>query len=320
MKKTSILSFAVIRETVLNSSLLYQESKLILISNLPFTNGSKFSSYCTNIWLRWVLRSHRVSQLSENLGTNLGALLAALPTTLSNCTITHVLSSKASAGGLIKASAHSPPIPNSSFSLFSFKKNGGIREDFDLELAKKIRETKPDLVVLAGWMLILSAEFLEALLRDWTEAETQVESVNSLITLGESPYTQGIPEIGKPIPIINLHPALPGCFPGAHAIKDAYDNFNEPELELDLEKLTLKDDDKLKSSKKVEKITKTGIMIHRVIPLLDAGEPVLVKEIGMKVGESLDELEDRIHVVEHKAIVEAVEIVLSQLSNGSWWK
>lgn len=265
--------------------------------------------------------NHNHAKLTNETGTNLAAILAALPTTLSNCTVTHVISSKANAGGLVKASNHSPPIPNSSFSLFTFKKNGGSREEFDLELAKKIRATKPDLVVLAGWMLILSEAFLEALVRDWTEAESQESQENSLQTPGTTPYSQSSPEKGKSIPIINLHPALPNCFPGAHAILDAYNNYNGlglyNDLDLSLEALSLKDGKKIE---KVERITKTGIMIHRVIPKLDAGEPVLVKEIEMVKGESLDELENRIHVVEHKAIVEAVGIVATELANGSWWK
>ena len=262
-------------------------------------------------------------------GTNLSALLAALPTTLSNCSVTHVLSSRAAAGGLLRASSHIPPIPTSHFSLVTFKKQTGkSREDYDIELARRIRETKPDLVVLAGWMLILSEKFLEALRRDWTEEslseEVEGERMQSLRTRGTSPYPVGTPVEGASIPIINLHPALPGCFPGAHAIKDAWDAFNAPSL--DLSTLSLADDAQDKgagsTTTKLDqgRITKTGIMIHRVIPLLDAGEPVVVKEISMKEGESLEGLEERIHVVEHKAIVEAVGIVVKELGDGTWWK
>ena len=265
----------------------------------------------------------------------MSALLAALPTTLSNCSITHVLSSRSAAGGLQRASSHSPPIPTSHFSLVTFKKQTGkSREEYDIELAKRIRETKPDLVVLAGWMLILSEGFLEALRRDWREESLKEEEketgARSLRTVGDSPYPVGTPVEGASIPIINLHPALPGCFPGAHAIKDAWDAFNAPLLELSTLSLSDKESspDKGSSDKgsdsrtrtKEERITKTGIMIHRVIPLLDAGEPVVVKEIEMKEGESLEGLEERIHVVEHKAIVEAVSIVVRQLGDGTWWK
>lgn len=253
------------------------------------------------------------------LGTNLSALLAALPSTLTHCSITHVLSSRSTAGGLARAATHDPVIPSSHFSLVTYKKTSGkTRVDYDIELARRIQETEPDLVVLAGWMLILSPGFLTALSRNWTEADLskRENDEHSFRTEGASPYTKGEPEMGASIPIINLHPALPGCFPGAHAIKDAWDNFNAPEPDLDLSALSVKEGEETKAVTK--RITKTGIMIHRVIPLLDAGEPVVVKEIVMKRGESLDDLETRIHEVEHKAIVEAVEVVISKLSDGTW--
>jgi phosphoribosylglycinamide formyltransferase len=214
-----------------------------------------------------------------------------------------------------------------------------------LELARRVRETRPDLVVLAGWMLVLSEGFLDVLKRDWDEeslslppsddAEGKDSKVTpSLQTLGSSPYVKGALKEGTPIPIINLHPALPGTFPGAHAIQDAWNAFNaplppsepEPTSALDaainaaLEGLSLASDSpSTPSTSAPARITKTGIMIHRVIPLLDAGEPVLVKEIEMVEGESVEGLEERIHVVEHLALVEAVGKVVEMLADGSWW-
>lgn len=236
----------------------------------------------------------------------MAALLSALPGSLQNCTIAHVLSSRSTAFGLTRASSHLPPIPTSHFSLVTFKKTTNLsREDYDIALAERIRATKPDLVVLAGWMLILSEGFLNALKRDWDESDlTHGGGVGSLDTPGSSPYEMEgkDPRRGKAIPIINLHPALPGTFPGAHAIKDAWDAFNAAEVIAGQ-----------------GRITKTGIMIHRVIPLLDAGEPVVVREIEMKEGETLEELEERIHGVEHVAIVDAVGVVVGLLQDGSWW-
>jgi len=88
------------------------------------------------------------------------------------------------------------------------------------------------------------------------------------------------------VDIINLHPALPGEFDGANAIQRAYDAF------------------------KSGVIKRTGIMIHRVISEVDRGEPLLTREVEMKEGETLEELEQRIHKVEHKAIVEGARIAL----------
>lgn len=270
----------------------------------------------------------------------MGALLTALPTTLSNCCITHVLASKSTAAGLQRATTHYPSIPASHFSLVTYKKRTGkTRDEYDLALAKKIRQTKPDLVVLAGWMLILSSGFLEALRRDWTEEQVDQQDekeededegegereMKSLRTPGASPYPSTSNLLHAPIPIINLHPALPGTFPGAHAILDAYNAFNHPtsgpsSLSLDSLSLDPSSSSVLTPPPPIPRIAKTGIMIHRVIPLLDAGEPVVVREIELRQGESLEELEERIHVVEWEAIVDAVRIVVGQLGDGTWWK
>lgn len=274
----------------------------------------------------------RARDAAHGAGSNFGALLAALPDRLAHVEIVHVISSRPSAGGLVRAAAHDPPVPSSHFSLGSFKKTTGLtREAYDLELATRIRGTRPDLVVLAGWMLILSSEFLTALVRDWSEEDLQTEQsgkgtpLETVETKGASPYgAEESTRSGKGIPIINLHPALPGCFPGAHAILDAWNAFNlpPPTDELDLSKLSLEPETPAPTqptpTAAVGRITKTGIMIHRVIPELDAGKPVVVREIPLVEGESLEDLEGRIHVVEHEAIVEAVGIVLSQLGDGTW--
>ncbi|KAM0755947.1 formyl transferase [Meredithblackwellia eburnea MCA 4105] len=271
-------------------------------------------------------RKARVTVLISGSGSNLGALLAALPTSLQHCEITHVLSSKPSAYGLTRAAQHLPkPVPSSSSSLLAFRKAhpkpadtpspdaqalppavDKVRELYDIDLAQRIRKTRPDLVVLAGWMLILSPAFLRDLARDWDESDAaaqpddqgvlDVQGVKSLATPGDSFYPQSsTPSSGTAIPIINLHPALPGQFPGAHAIENAFDAFNQG------------------------KIDHTGIMIHRVIPELDAGKEIVTRRIDITQGESLEELEAKIHKVEHEAIVDAVRIVTEKLADGTWW-
>ncbi|EGZ76879.1 phosphoribosylglycinamide formyltransferase [Neurospora tetrasperma FGSC 2509] len=99
----------------------------------------------------------------------------------------------------------------------------------------------------------------------------------------------------KGIKVINLHPALPGKYDGTHAIDRAYADFQAGKLENN----------------------KTGIMVHYVIEAVDQGAPVLVREIECREGESLEQLEERIHSHEHSLIVEATakiagEIIASQ--------
>ncbi|KAI5849581.1 formyl transferase [Morchella snyderi] len=89
--------------------------------------------------------------------------------------------------------------------------------------------------------------------------------------------------------IINLHPALPGQFDGAGAIERAYEAFQRGE------------------------IGGTGIMVHWVIGEVDRGEPIVVREVEMVAGESLEELEERIHKVEHVEIVNGTRMALKRL-------
>ncbi|KAK0461519.1 formyl transferase [Armillaria novae-zelandiae] len=70
---------------------------------------------------------------------------------------------------------------------------GKTRTDYNTEIAKIALQGKPDIIVLAGWMHVLGEGFLDLV------------------------YTRE-----RPIPVINLHPALPGEFDGANAIEKAY--------------------------------------------------------------------------------------------------
>ncbi|TNY21428.1 hypothetical protein DMC30DRAFT_200152 [Rhodotorula diobovata] len=317
-------------------------------------------------------RKWRITVLISGSGSNLQALLNATqlppsdPRSLSHCAITSVLSSRSDAYGLTRARTFpASPTPAEAFPLLRWKKQPGnegkTRQDWELDLAAKIRATRPDVVVLAGWMLILGEQFLQHLVRDWDEESTGASSDLSssqapappsvdptgaslgfgLPTPGSSPYASSLVNPsdtlkGRPIPIINLHPALPGQFPGAHAIKDAWDAFNTPsasalrsstsDASATLETLdapvTAPNDAAADAQAEAggRRITHTGLMVHRVIPLLDAGAPVVVREVPLVEGESLEGLEERIHAVEHEAIVEAVGEVVRLVKRGEWWE
>jgi formyltetrahydrofolate-dependent phosphoribosylglycinamide formyltransferase len=107
---------------------------------------------------------------------------------------------------------------------------------------------RPDLIVLAGWMLILGPAFL-----------------------GRFPRR-----------VINLHPALPGQFAGTHAIQRAYDAFQRGEID------------------------HTGVMVHWVVPQVDAGPVLASVAVPIYPTDSLDDLETRMHGAEHRLLVEAI--------------
>lgn len=206
--------------------------------------------------------STAISVLISGQGTNLQALIDAChEKRISNATIVRVISNREKAYGLQRAK--NANIPTAYHNLQRYSKQHPdesptkIREGYDKILADIVLADKPGLVICAGFMHILSPEFLTPL------AVAQV-------------------------PIINLHPALPGAFNGINAIERAHQAFLAGE------------------------ITRTGVMIHYVISEVDMGEPLLVKEVPLIENETLNELEQRIHVIEWKAIVEGAQIAINR--------
>ncbi|KAJ1820662.1 phosphoribosylglycinamide formyltransferase [Coemansia sp. RSA 2599] len=198
--------------------------------------------------------SKKIVVLISGSGSNLQALIDAEKRGELGGKITLVVSNKKSAYGLTRASDAS--IPTYVQMLKDYKAAGKTREDFDRDLAEHIEATQaPDLIVLAGWMHILSPAFIDRF----------------------------------PTRIINLHPALPGELDGAHAIDRAYDEF------------------------KAGKRSRTGVMVHYVIPEVDKGAPIMTQEVPCVDGDSLEDLETRIHAVEHQILPRAVSSVLQSM-------
>jgi phosphoribosylglycinamide formyltransferase len=109
--------------------------------------------------------------------------------------------------------------------------------------------------------------------------------------------TRQLPDItpasdaSRPIPVINLHPALPGAFDGVDAIRRAYDAFQAGQIQ------------------------HTGVMVHRVVKEVDRGEPILIREVPINGGEDLATLEKRVHETEWEVIVAATATVLAEVSH-----
>jgi phosphoribosylglycinamide formyltransferase len=186
--------------------------------------------------------------------------------------ISLVFSNRKAAYGLTRAAQASPPIPTAYLSLQTYLKTHGseaTRDDYDEVVAWRVRQEKPDVVVLAGWMHVLGEIFLD-------------------IMEGKKGDAPGQEVATRAIPVINLHPALPGAFDGANALQRAYDAFQRGE------------------------ITKTGVMVHRVVQEVDRGEPVVVREIEYREGEAQEPFEKRLHETEWQVIVEATKKVLDE--------
>ncbi|NJN98419.1 MAG: phosphoribosylglycinamide formyltransferase [Anaerolineales bacterium] len=184
-------------------------------------------------------------------GSNLQAIIDAIQAGQLAARIELVVSNRREAYGLVRAEAAN--LPTLYFPLKPYLEAGHSREQYDLALAERVAACQPDLIVLAGWMHVLSAAFLERF----------------------------------PQRVLNLHPALPGCFPGTQAIERAYAAFQRGEID------------------------HTGIMIHWVVPEVDAGPVVATGKVPIDPADSLSSLESRVHATEHNLLIEAIRRVSS---------
>lgn len=189
----------------------------------------------------------RLAVLVSGNGSNLQAIIDAIRLRVLNAQIVVVASNRANAYGLERA--QKAGIPTFVERLKAHRDAGRTREEYDAALAARLKEYKPDWIVLAGWMHILSNAFLS-----------------------QFPYR-----------VINLHPALPGQFPGMHAIERAFEAAQRGE------------------------ITETGVMVHLVPDeQVDRGPILASREVPIYPRDTLDALERRMHATEHELLVQTL--------------
>jgi len=119
------------------------------------------------------------------------------------------------------------------------------REEFDEKIIKLLEEEKIDLIVLAGYMFLVSPIFVRKFKNR----------------------------------ILNIHPALLPSFKGTHGIKDAYEYG----------------------------VKVTGVTVHFVDEGLDSGPIIIQRAVEIDQDESMEELEEKIHRVEHEIYTLAVK-------------
>lgn len=190
----------------------------------------------------------RLVVLISGSGTNLQAILDACADGSLPASVVAVISNKPDAYGLTRAQSAGVA------AVALPKADGESRSEYDARLTETVKGYAPDYVVLAGWMRILTSGFLNTF----------------------------------PNRVINLHPALPGMFPGTHAIERAYEAWQKSEID------------------------RTGIMIHLVPDEgVDNGPVLATHEIFFEMGETLEAFEQRVHKVEHELLVETLKKVVS---------
>ena len=193
----------------------------------------------------------RLGVLISGHGSNLQALIDACERgDLPGVEIAVVVSNRRGAYGLQRAERHG--LPAVYHPLAPYRAAGRSRAEYDADLAAILQRYRVNWVILAGWMHVLSNAFLSQF----------------------------------PNRVLNLHPALPGQFPGTGAIARAYEAARRGEID------------------------HTGVMVHWVPDeAVDAGPVIVQEEVPIRPEDRLEELEARIHAVEHRLIVEAVRKV-----------
>lgn len=89
--------------------------------------------------------------------------------------------------------------------------------------------------------------------------------------------------------VINLHPARPGAFPGLDAIKRAYGAWTRGEID------------------------RGGVMVHYVPDEgMDDGPVIASEDVPFEPDDTLETFEARVHSVEHRLLVTAIERVMAE--------
>lgn len=186
----------------------------------------------------------RLVVLISGHGSNLQAILDACASGGLNAHVVAVISNKPNAFGLERARGASVP------AMAKPKPKEQDRRVYDAALADLVASYQPDWIVLAGWLRVLSAAFLDRF----------------------------------PQRVINLHPALPGTFPGTHAIERAYEAHQRGEID------------------------HTGVMVHFVPDEgVDNGPVLAQEEVLIQPTDTLESLEARIHQTEHRLLIETLK-------------
>jgi phosphoribosylglycinamide formyltransferase-1 len=181
--------------------------------------------------------------LVSGSGTNLQAIIDAIAAGALDARVAVVISNKGDAYGLERARLAGVP------AVHVDPANSENPKGYNREIREVLESHGVELVVMAGYMRLLGAEVLRAF----------------------------------PGAVVNLHPALLPAFPGATAIREAFE----------------------------WGVKVTGVTVHFADEEFDRGpilcqEPVVVEET-----DTLETLEARIHEAEHRLLPHAIGLIAS---------
>lgn len=183
----------------------------------------------------------RIAVLASGNGSNLEAILAAIADgRIQNARVVLVISDKEEAYALVRAQKHN--IPTRVFRPQDYPS----REAYDRAMIEFLQAEAIDLVVMAGFMRLVTPEFVAAFRHR----------------------------------IMNIHPSLLPAFPGTRGVADA-----------------------LAYGVKV-----TGCTVHFVDEGMDTGPIILQEALPVRPDDTVDSLQERIHVLEHRLYPQAIDL------------
>jgi len=184
-----------------------------------------------------------IGVLISGSGTNLQAVIDAIARGELHARITVVISNKEAAFGLERARRAGIPAVH-----IDPAASADYRA-YNHAIREALEAHGVELVVMAGYMRLLGSEVLRAF----------------------------------PGAVINLHPALLPAFPGASAIKDAFDYG----------------------------VKVTGVTVHFADEEFDRGPIICQEAIRIEETDTVDSLEAKIHAVEHRLLPEAIGLIVT---------
>ena len=134
--------------------------------------------------------SLNVALLASGTGSTVNSIITAVENGILDINIKICLTNNSTTAEKLKKSS------NITYSVIEWNRELQSRTEYDIYLAKELQAFNIDLVVLAGWNHVVSAEFINAFNRN----------------------------------VINLHPSLPNTFVGMDCIRRAYEAYQRNEI------------------------------------------------------------------------------------------
>jgi len=185
----------------------------------------------------------KLAVLASGSGSNFEALARALELTEHECVL--LISDHPDSGALARADRLGIPHRHVSY-------KGRPKREAEAEIEAMLTESKADLVALAGFLRLLSPDFVRRRARR----------------------------------LVNVHPALLPAYPGLDALMRAWD----------ADERTF------------------GVTIHFVDEGMDTGPILKQGTIVRRAGESFEDLETRVHELEHKLYRETILRILDDIA------